>query len=107
MKKSKIYALGVFYQTKILGVSHGKAMEFSFSDARYFRDCFSKIVAKAREIDEDRKKIIAIEDEKKRNEELEKLFNETVKSIKLDKNLVEKLDKAGVKLTISELSLFE
>jgi hypothetical protein len=113
MKKSKIYALAIFYQSKILGIPMSedekpKKVEFSFTDARYFRDSFSKILKHAETIEKDRAQIVesskAVE---KKSAELKKLFDETVAGVKLDKNLVSRLDKAGVTLSIADLPLFE
>ena len=114
MKKGIIYRLGIFYQTKILGhkMKDGKLIidppTFTFTDARYFRDSFEKILKKSEVIEKDRKDIVeSKKTEAVKQKELEKLYDEVVPGIKLDKNLCTKLEKAGVKLTIEELDLFE
>jgi hypothetical protein len=106
MKKSKIYALAVFYQQRILGVDSEKPIRFAFSDARYFRDQFGPIQEKGAQIEKDRVEIMESKKIKDKEKELKKLFDEEVK-IKLDKDIVSRLEKAKVELTINETTLFE
>lgn len=113
MTKGKIYTLAVFYQDRIIGGPteenpKQKQNDYSFTDARYFRDCFASIIKHASKIEGDRKSIVeTLKDKDKAKKELEKLFNEEVKGVKLDKNLVSRLEKAGIKLSIGDLSLFD